>query len=79
MITLTINYDILPDRLVTIKLPEEVPTGRHDLVIVLDEKDAGIKRSVTDTEKLMQFAGTVTAFKNIDGIAYQREVRSEWN
>lgn len=38
MITLNIDYEVLPDRLVTIKLPESVSVGRHDLVIVLEDR-----------------------------------------
>ena len=38
MLTLNINYDVLPDRLVTIQLPQEVRPGRHELVIVLEEQ-----------------------------------------
>lgn len=36
MITLNIDYEVLQDRLVTIKLPESVSVGRHELVIVLE-------------------------------------------
>lgn len=38
MLTLNIDYEVLPDRLVTIKLPETVRLGRHELVIVLEEQ-----------------------------------------
>jgi hypothetical protein len=38
MLTLNIDYEVLPDRLVTIKLPETVHPGRHELMIVLEEK-----------------------------------------
>ena len=38
MLTLNIDYEVLPDRLVTIKLPESVRVGRHELVIVLEER-----------------------------------------
>lgn len=38
MITLNIDYEVLPDRLVTIKLPESVSVGRHELVIVLEDR-----------------------------------------
>lgn len=74
MLTLTVNYEVLPDRLITIKLPEEVSPGLHELVLVLDEKNIPDQIS----KKLMKYAGTVPAFKQIDGVAYQREVRSEW-
>ena len=74
MLTLNIEYEVLPDRLVTIKLPETVRLGRHQLVIVLEENAAG-----KNAKMLMQFAGTVTAFNGIDGVEYQKKVRSEWN
>jgi hypothetical protein len=38
MLTLNIEYEVLPDRLVTIKLPETVHLGRHEMVIVLEEQ-----------------------------------------
>jgi len=79
MITLALNYEVLSDRLVTIKLPKGVPEGRHDLVVVLDEKESGKNPAKSHAEELMHFAGTVTAFKGINGVTYQREIRSEWN
>jgi hypothetical protein len=79
MITLNFNYEVLQDRLVTIKLPEEVPSGRHDLVIVLDEKESGKKPGNSDSRKLMLYSKAVAAFNNIDGVAYQRKLRSEWS
>ncbi len=79
MLTLNIEYEVLPDRLVTIKLPETVRLGRHELVIVLEENAAGQNATDTNAEMLMQFAGAVTAFDGIDGVEYQKKVRSEWN
>lgn len=73
MLTLNVDYDVLPDRLVTIKLPETVRLGRHELVIVLEEN------ADTNAKTLMQFAGSVTAFNGIDGVEYQKKVRSKWN
>ena len=49
-------------------------------MIVLEENAAG--KNVTEdinAKRLMQFAGTVTAFNGIDGVEYQKKVRSEWN
>jgi hypothetical protein len=78
MLTLNVDYEVLPDRLVTIKLPETVRLGRHELVIVLEE-NADTKVADTNAKTLMQFAGSVTAFNGIDGVEYQKKVRSEWN
>ncbi|NMM26334.1 MAG: hypothetical protein HHJ12_03350 [Glaciimonas sp.] len=53
MLTLNINYKVLPDRLITIKLPETVRLGRHELVIVLEENDADTNIADTNAEMLM--------------------------
>ena len=37
MLTLNINCEVMPDRVVTFKLPETVRPGRHELVVVLEE------------------------------------------
>lgn len=79
MITLNIDYEVLPDRLVTIKLPETVRIGRHELLIVLDENEAVKNTADTNAKKLMQFAGAITSFKGVDGVEYQKKSRSEWN
>lgn len=79
MLTLNIEYEVLPDRLVTIKLPETVRLGRHELVIVLEENDADKDVANTNAKMLMQFAGAVTAFNGVDGVEYQKKIRSEWN
>lgn len=79
MLTLNIEYDVLPDRVVTIKLPETVSPGRHALVLVLQETDADKNLAVARTASLMQFAGSVTAFDGVDGVEYQRKIRSDLN
>lgn len=79
MLTLNVDYEVLPDRLVTIKLPDEVRLGRHQLVIVLDENEADKSITETPAKNLMQFAGVITAFNDVDGLEYQKKVRSEWN
>ena len=79
MLTLNIDYEVLPDRIVTIKLPESVRVGRHELVIVLEERNAAKSAADSDVSNLMRFAGTVSAFEGIDGVEYQKKVRSEWH
>lgn len=37
MLTLNIDYEVLPDRLITVQLPEEVRPGRHELVVAVEE------------------------------------------
>ena len=78
MLTLSIDCEVLPDRLVTIKLPETVRLGRHELVIVLEEDNVG-KNSEDTSAALMRFSGAVAAFRGVDGVEYQNRVRSEWS
>lgn len=79
MLTLNIDYEVLPDRLVTIQLPETVSLGRHALVLVLQETDTDKNGTAANSKSLMRLAATITAFNGIDGVEYQKKVRSEWN
>lgn len=56
MLTLNIDYVVLPDRLVTFKLPETVRLGRHELVVVLEEQPSRMDCIADDnTAKLNDF------------------------
>ncbi len=79
MLTLNINCEVMSDRIVTFTLPETVRPGRHELVVVLEEDELAQVKTGSNAQTLMQFAGSVTAFKQIDGLEYQRKVRAEWN
>ncbi|MBY0577034.1 MAG: hypothetical protein K2P67_10640 [Gallionellaceae bacterium] len=79
MLTLNIDCEVMPDRMVTFKLPESVRPGPHELVIVLEENESAPGKTTSTAQTLMQFSGSVTAFRQVDGLEYQREIRSEWN
>ena len=79
MLTLNIDYEVMPDRVVTFKLPENVHLGRHELVVVVEENASDRIQTDSNAQALMQFAGTVAAFKQTDGLEYQQAIRAEWN
>ncbi len=79
MLTLNIDCEVKQDRVVTFKLPETVPPGRHELVVVIDEIQAAPPRAISDAGALMRFADSVAAFDRADGVSYQRKARAEWN
>ena len=79
MLTFNFAYDVLPNRQVTIQLPSTVQPGHHEMVIVLDKATDQEAVAQTDISRVMQFSGAVSAFKSIDGVAYQNQVRAEWN
>ncbi len=57
MLTLNLKYEILPDRIITIKLPEHVRPGLHNVVVVLDEKEQNQTAPNKGSKQLMKFAG----------------------
>ena len=79
MLTLNIDCEVTQDRIVTFKLPETVSPGRHELVVVLEEEGSARIKTGSNAQAVMQFAGSVAAFKRIDGVEYQRAVRAEWH
>ena len=79
MLTLNLACDVLPNRQVTIQLPLTVQPGHHEMVIVLDKAANQHADTQTNIGRLMQLAGGVSAFNAVDGVAYQNQVRAEWN
>jgi hypothetical protein len=78
MLTMRIQYNVPPERTITVKLPDQVEPGPHELILVLDKTVAG-EDVVTDSIKLMKLAGSVPGFSGIDGVTYQRALRDEWS
>jgi len=77
MRALTYQLELKDDRTVTITLPEDVPLGKHQIIIVIDDQ---VKDTITahDTydELLLKMSGL---WKQGDGLHYQEKVRDEWN
>jgi hypothetical protein len=76
MLTLNIDCEVTPDRVVTFKLPETVRLGRHELVVVVEEESARANVD-SNAQALMKFAGSVAAFKQTDVLEYQHAMRAE--
>lgn len=75
MLTMKIQCDVAADRTVTLKLPEQVELGRHELVLVVDAVSG---KPSQDAAELMALSGSVPAFADANGVAYQRSLRDEW-
>lgn len=67
--------------LMTITLPAHIRAGKHHIVLVIDEALSEDNVTPIDhSEKLMQMAGRISAFKNIDDpVLWQQQQRDEWN
>ena len=77
MQTIQTQVNIDSDRQLKIQLPEEIETGQYQIVIVMNPQ-ATNNNSPTE-HNLNQLAGKIAAFKNIDAVVWQQEVREEWN
>jgi hypothetical protein len=71
------NYEleVKADRIVTFKMPHDIPLGRHQFTLVID--DNPIPNDKEGFKKLL--AQTQGIWKQGDGLAYQTQLREEWD
>lgn len=77
MLAITLQCEVPPERTITVKLPDQIEPGLHQLVLVF-EPHAAARPASSEVNQLMRFAGTIPAFATIDGVAWQRSLRDEW-
>ncbi|NES22437.1 MAG: hypothetical protein F6K41_26845 [Symploca sp. SIO3E6] len=77
MITLQLEIDISEDRRLTIQLPENCQTGKHQVVVVLNPEDTSIP--TLESNPLNALAGKIQSFAEIDAVAWQQQLRAEWD
>ena len=77
MRVITYELELKDDLTVTLTLPEDIPLGKHQIVVVIDEhvKNAGTTHDRYDA-LLLQTRGL---WKQGDGLRYQEKIRDEWN
>ena len=77
MRAITYELELKDNRTVTITLPEDIPLGKHQIVVIIDEhvKD-DVKPRDTYDELLLKTSGL---WKQGDGLHYQKKIRNEWN
>lgn len=74
---LSINYEveIKENHKVELTLPDSLSPGKHQLVVVVDEKVTDQSKERSNSEALMKLAGTVDW--EVDGVEFQRKIRDE--
>jgi hypothetical protein len=70
--TLTYEFDLPQNRTIQLKLPDTIKIGKHQVVLVIDEKE----EKIDDFQDL--FNATKGLWQQGDGLAYQQALRSEW-
>jgi hypothetical protein len=64
---------ISEDHQLNIQLPDDIQAGHYQVAIIINPQPE------SQSHFLNQFAGKVQAFKNIDPVAWQRQIRDEWD
>ena len=67
--------NITEDHLLNIQLPEDIEAGQYQIAIIIDSRP----EQQANQNQLNQLAGKIKAFKNIDPVTWQQQIRSEWD
>lgn len=67
--------NITDDHLLSVQLPEDIEAGQYQIAIIINSQP----ESKPPQHHLNQLAGKVKAFKDIDSVAWQRQIRGEWD
>jgi hypothetical protein len=71
MQSLKIKAEVKPDHSMTAVLPDMIPAGEHEFILVYQDV------MPIQAVDLMQFSGTLDWPE--DGLAYQQNIRNEWD
>lgn len=76
MFSVTLQCEIPEERTLTVKLPDSIQPGRHEVKVIVDEARATPSRGAPGA--LMRFAGSIPSLADVEGVAVQRALREEW-
>jgi hypothetical protein len=76
MYALTLQCHIPEERTLTVKLPDSIQPGTHEVMVIIDEAQARPPQAVQGG--LMRFSGAIPSLADVDGLAAQRALRTEW-
>lgn len=77
MLAMTLQGEVTPERTVTVKLPDHIKPGWHELVVILDQDDP--RERLQSLDDIIKISGEVPSFATLDGVAWQRKLRDEWS
>ena len=73
----TQTVEIPADRRLIIDVPREIPAGKT--ILTFTPAPAETRISNSNRKPISQYFGILSPETYIDGIAYQRKLRDEWN
>jgi hypothetical protein len=74
MHTITYEVDIREERTVTFKIPDDIPLGRHQLTVIVDDKPIFRKKSRDKKAFKQLLEQTRGIWKHGDGLAYREQI-----
>lgn len=77
MRTIQAQVNISNDHLLSVQLPEDIEAGQYQVVIVMNPQVSS--NTTFAKHNLNQLAGKIEAFKDVDAVAWQQEIRREWD
>jgi predicted ribonuclease toxin of YeeF-YezG toxin-antitoxin module len=69
--------NITGDHLLSIQLPEDIEAGQYQIAIIINSQPEPKPKPLH--HQLNQLAGKIKAFNNIDPVAWQQQIRDEWD
>lgn len=76
MYAVTLQCEIPEERTLTVKLPDSIQPGTHEVMVIIDEMAPKSPRPVQGG--LMRFAGSIPSLADVEGLAAQQAMREEW-
>ena len=76
MLSITLEGEVSANRTITLQLPDSVPLGKHELVVVINEQVEPNSSGIANAQALNQLTGTLRLTE--DPVALQRRLREEW-
>jgi|CXWL01.1.fsa_nt_gi hypothetical protein len=77
MYAVTLQCVVPEERTLTVRLPDSIQPGAHEVMLIIDEAVARPTLAVAQGG-LMQFSGTAPSLAGVDGLAAQQALRAEW-
>ena len=77
MRTIQAQVNISSDRQLNLQLPEDIEAGQYQVVIVINPQTPA--DDISKNHNLNQLAGKIKAFKDLDAVTWQQEIREQWD
>lgn len=79
MKTFEVSVNIPENRRLMIELPEGVEAGDYQVVVIMTPAKVSMNSTSDNPHKLNELAGQVSSFSEVDAVAWQQQIRSEWD